>query len=358
LLFQKSEIRVKFIDEATITVRGGHGGKGCVSFRREKYVPRGGPDGGDGGCGGDVIAVADPQLATLIDQTYQRLAAAEDGRPGSGANRAGAGGADKIVRLPVGTVVTDVQSGEALADLDGPGARAVMARGGRGGRGNAFFAGPTRQTPRFAQPGEPGEERRVRLELKLLADVAIIGLPNAGKSTLISRVSAARPKIADYPFTTLIPQLGVVRIDEGRSFVVADVPGLIEGAHAGAGLGHRFLRHVERSRALVHLVDVSGADPEATVEAWRVVRRELELYDPALAKRTELVVLTKIDTLAKRQEYLDAIGAAFSRVGVAALAISSVSGEGIDGLVKKLADIVERERKAAAREAQAEGAWS
>jgi GTP-binding protein len=349
---------VKFIDEARITARGGHGGKGCVSFRREKYVPRGGPDGGDGGRGGDVIALADSQLATLIDQTYERLAAAENGRPGSGANRAGAGGADKVVRLPVGTVVTDVDSGEALVDLDRPGARAVIARGGRGGRGNAFFAGPTRQTPRFAQPGEPGEERHVRLELKLLADVAIIGLPNAGKSTLISRVSAARPKIADYPFTTLIPHLGVVRVDEGRSFVVADVPGLIEGAHAGAGLGHRFLRHVERSRALVHLVDASGSDPETAVQAWRVVRRELELYDAALATRTELVVLTKIDTFAQRENHLDAMRAAFARVGIEALAISSVSGEGIDALVKGLAGIVERERQAAAREAQAEGAWS
>ena len=350
---------MKFIDEATITVRSGHGGKGCVSFRREKFVPRGGPDGGNGGRGGDVILVADFHLATLIDQTYQRIAAAQDGKPGSGANRSGANGAEKIVKLPIGTVVTDADSHEVLADLDDPGARVVIARGGRGGRGNAFFSTPTRQTPRFAQPGEPGEERRVRLELKLLADVAIIGLPNAGKSTLISRISAAHPKIADYPFTTLIPNLGVVRVQEERSFVVADVPGLIEGAHAGAGLGHRFLRHVERSRALLHLVDVSEADPEAAIEAWRVVRRELALYDPLLAARTEIVALSKIDALADRESTLGAMKRTFAPLGVEPLAISAVSGEGIDPLVKGLADIVERERKAAAHEAaQVEGMGS
>ncbi len=336
---------MKFIDEATIEVSAGHGGKGCVSFRREKYVPRGGPDGGDGGRGGSVIVLADPQLSTLIDQTYQRHATAGDGVQGGSSRRSGANGEDRIVRLPVGTVIRDVATGEMLVDLDAPGARFVLARGGRGGKGNSFFATPTRRAPRVSQPGEPGEARRVRFELKLLADIAIIGLPNAGKSTLISRISAAHPRIADYPFTTLIPNLGVVRVDEERSFVVADVPGLIEGAHEGAGLGHRFLRHVERSRALVHLVDASAGDPEGALAAWRTVRRELAMYDASLAARPEIVVLSKIDALSGAEQALPAIRAAFAAEGIAPLAISAVTGEGLPVLIAAMAERVERERR-------------
>ena len=337
---------MKFIDEATIEVRAGHGGKGCVSFRREKYVPRGGPDGGNGGRGGDVIALADPQLATLIDQTYQRHATAGDGGQGGSSCRSGADGDDKIVRLPVGTVIRDATSGELLADLDFPGARFILARAGRGGKGNAFFATPTRRAPRISQPGEEGEARRVRFELKLLADIAIIGLPNAGKSTLISRISAAHPKIADYPFTTLVPNLGVVRAGDDRSFVVADVPGLIEGAHEGSGLGHRFLRHVERSRALVHLVDASAGDPAAALAAWRTVRRELALYDASLAERREIVALSKIDALADREETLAAIRDAFAAEGIRPLAISAVAGEGLPALIAAMDECVDGARRA------------
>ena len=327
---------MKFIDEATITIRSGHGGKGCVSFRREKYVPRGGPDGGDGGRGGDVIAIADPRYSTLIDQTYQRLATARDGRPGEGARRSGADGEDKILRLPVGTIIFDAETNEIIADLTTPDERVKIAAGGRGGKGNAFFATSTNQAPRKSQPGEPEQERRVRLELKLLADVAIIGLPNAGKSTLISRISAARPKVADYPFTTLVPNLGVVRREESKSFVVADVPGLIAGAHAGSGLGHRFLRHVERSRCLVHLVDVTEVDAPGAVEAWRGVRKELGLYNDALLRRPEIVALSKIDTLGGASGQLAAIRDAFAAEGVSLHAISAVSGAGIPELVGEM----------------------
>ncbi len=350
---------MKFIDEATITIRSGHGGAGCVSFRREKYVARGGPDAGDGGRGGDVIAVADPRLSTLIDQTYRRLVVAEDGRPGEGSRRSGAAGADKIIRLPVGTVIIDADAGETIADLLAPGMRVPIARGGRGGKGNAFFATPTRRAPRISQPGEPGEERRVRLELKLLADVAIIGLPNAGKSTLIARISAARPKVADYPFTTLVPNLGVVRIDEENSFVVADVPGLIADAHQGAGLGDRFLRHVERASVLVHLVDVASAETEGALEAWRTVRRELSLYEPALTERPEVAVLSKIDALEGDGERLSRVRAAFEQEGITPVAISAVTGEGIDTLVRRMADrVAEARAAAAARQKASEEAWS
>jgi GTP-binding protein len=350
---------MKFIDETTITIRSGNGGKGCISFRREKYVPRGGPDGGDGGRGGDVIAVADPRLSTLLDRTYERLAIAKNGRPGEGARRSGADAEDKILRVPVGTVVSDADGGEVLADLSSPGMRVTLAAGGRGGKGNAFFASPTNRAPRKSQPGEEGRERRVRLELKLLADVAIIGLPNAGKSTLISRISAARPKVADYPFTTLVPQLGVVRQDEEKSFVVADVPGLIAGAHAGAGLGHRFLRHVERSRCLLHLVDISAGDPEEAVEAWRAVREELALYNDALSRRPEILALSKIDTLAGDAERIKTISVAFEAEGVQPAAISAVSGEGIEALVNEMGRLVDHARQKAAEQEHGAGeTWS
>src|SRR5438067_8540365 len=284
-----------FLDEATIRARAGSGGSGAVSFRHEKHVPRGGPDGGDGGRGGSVILVAEPGLTTLVDFRHHRDFRAGRGGDGSGNQRAGKNGEDVEVPVPVGTTVTDAETGEQVADLVHPGQRANLARGGRGGRGNMHFATSVQQTPRFAEKGEPGEERLLRLDLKLLADVGLIGFPNVGKSTLISRISAAKPKIADYPFTTLVPNLGVVSVDTGRSFVVADIPGLIEGAHQGAGLGHQFLRHVERTRLLVHLLDVSGTTGRDPWEDYRIIRAELAAYSSRLAELPELVALNKTD---------------------------------------------------------------
>ena len=321
-----------FLDEVRLTVRAGDGGRGCVSFRREKYVPRGGPNGGDGGKGGDVVLRADRAFATLAHLYGRHLVRAGRGEHGRGSNQSGAGGADATVDVPLGTVARDRDSGELLADLVSEGATAVIARGGRGGRGNQHFATPTRQAPRFAEPGGEGEERQIQLELKLIADVGLVGQPNAGKSTLLSRVSAARPKIADYPFTTLVPHLGVVVRDGGlRSLVFADIPGLIEGAHAGAGLGHRFLKHIERCRVLVHLVDLAGE--EGIADQVEVVRRELELHEPALLGRRAVLVGTKLDALADRARLaeLATVGAA---MGVPAVAISAVSGEGLDALLE------------------------
>ncbi|RJQ09691.1 MAG: GTPase ObgE [Bacillota bacterium] len=285
-----------FVDEATIYVRAGNGGDGLVHFRREKHVPRGGPSGGDGGKGGDVVLAADLGLRTLLDFRYRRHFVAPNGQPGGPKNQAGRNGDDLVVPVPQGTVVYDAGSGRLIGDLTTAHQREVVARGGRGGRGNARFASSTERAPRYAEKGEPGEELTVRLELKLIADAGLVGLPNAGKSTFLSRVSAARPKIASYPFTTLVPNLGVVAVPgrPGEDFVLADIPGLIRGAHSGAGLGDRFLRHVERTRVIVHLVDVSplGEDP---VQAYEEVRKEMELYDPGLVGRPEIVVATKVD---------------------------------------------------------------
>lgn len=325
-----------FIDEVELRVAGGSGGDGCVSFRREKFEPRGGPDGGDGGRGGDVVLRADPNLATLLDLRLHPDVRAASGRGGAGSRRHGRGGEDTVLRVPVGTAVFDRDAGpEAppVADLDRPGAHFVAARGGRGGRGNARFATPTRQAPDFATPGKPGERRALRLELKLLADVGLIGLPNAGKSTLIRRLSAARPRVAPYPFTTLVPALGVVEVDY-RRFVVADIPGLIEGASDGAGLGDRFLRHVERTRVLVHLLDLERALlAEGDLLAdYRTVRRELGAYDPALLERPELVVLSKLDLAGDRAE-LARLEAALDVLERPLLRVSGVTGEGVEALV-------------------------
>ena len=320
-----------FLDEVHIFVKAGDGGRGCVSFRREKYVPRGGPNGGDGGDGGDVVVRASAHWATLAHLYNRHHVKAGRAEHGRGSNQSGASGDDALIEVPCGTVVRDVDTGEVLADLVADGEQAVVAHGGRGGRGNQHFATPTRQAPRFAEPGTPGEERHVNLELKLLADVGLVGLPNAGKSTLLSRVSAARPKIADYPFTTLEPYLGVVSRDGGaRSLVFADIPGLIEGAHAGAGLGHRFLRHIERCRVLVHLVDLASDVPVR--HQVEVLRQELALHDPTLAERTAILVGTKTDAVSdeSRRGELRAIAA---EMGLAWTEISAVSGEGFERML-------------------------
>jgi len=325
-----------FVDIARIYVKAGDGGRGAVSFRREKYVPAGGPDGGDGGDGGDVIVQADGSMNTLMDLRHKTHYRAENGHPGAGANKHGRNGANEIIKVPPGTVVRDAATGEVLADLVSAGQVAVVAKGGRGGRGNARFATPRRQTPRYAQPGTPGEERWLELELKLLADVGLVGLPNVGKSTLISRISAARPKIADYPFTTLVPNLGVVDVGDGRSFVVADVPGLIEGAHAGAGLGHEFLRHVERTRVLVHVLDLAAPDRDP-VGDFEIVQNELRLYSPDLAARPMVVAANKIDVPEARGRLGRVLETLGSR-GIRVYAISAVTGEGVRELVSALAD--------------------
>ncbi|MDZ7374167.1 MAG: GTPase ObgE [candidate division KSB1 bacterium] len=318
-----------FVDYVKIFVRGGHGGSGCVSFRREKFVPKGGPDGGDGGDGGSVIVEADPNLGTLLDFRFRRHFHAERGQHGEGGLRHGRRGKDVILKVPVGTVIRDAATGEVIADLVAPGQRCVVARGGKGGRGNARFATPTHQAPREWEPGEEGEERWIELELRLLADVGIVGKPNVGKSTLLSRVSAARPKIADYPFTTLTPNLGLVRVDEGKSFVMADIPGLIEGAHQGKGLGHQFLRHLQRTRVLLYLIEATNPEPERDLA---ILRFELEQYDPALAERPALVALSKMDLLPpdegeRKRDLAQARGW---------LTISSVTGENLSQLVHKL----------------------
>jgi GTP-binding protein len=289
-------LRVKFIDEARIEVHAGKGGDGASSFRREKYVPRGGPDGGDGGRGGSIYAIADRNVNTLIDYRFARIHRAADGAKGMGKQCNGRGGADVHLRFPVGTVITDMNTGEPLVDLATDGQVALLARGGRGGLGNVNFKSSTNRAPRYAQPGQPGESRNLRLELKILADVGLLGMPNAGKSTLIRAVSSARPKVADYPFTTLHPGLGVVRIDDNRSFVMADIPGLIEGAAEGAGLGHQFLRHLARTRILLHVVDIAPFDASTDpVKEARAIVSELKKYDAKLAAKPRWLVLNKID---------------------------------------------------------------
>src|SRR6202140_1512576 len=284
-----------FVDEAKIYVKAGDGGNGCVAFRREKFVPRGGPSGGDGGAGGSIILEASQHDNTLLRYRYNREFRADRGRHGEGSNCTGHSGDDWVLTVPVGTVVIESDTGERLADLTAPGQRVVVARGGRGGRGNQHFAKPWHQAPRESEEGQPGEEHHLRLELKLLADIGLVGFPNAGKSTLISRISAAHPKIADYPFTTLEPNLGVVQIENFRSFVVADIPGLIEGAHLGHGLGIQFLRHVERTRLLAHLVDVSEASGREPVHDFETVMEELAAFSDELARKPMIVVATKMD---------------------------------------------------------------
>lgn len=321
-----------FIDRTKIRVQGGHGGNGVTAFRREKFVPRGGPSGGDGGRGGDVWVVADEALNTLLHLRYNPEHIADRGRHGEGSNRSGREGVDKVVRVPVGTQVYDPETGELLYDFTEDGDRWLAARGGRGGFGNSHFATSTNRAPRYHQEGSPGEEHEFQLELKLLADVGLVGFPNAGKSTLISTISAAKPKIADYPFTTLEPHLGVVDLGEYRTFVVADIPGLIEGAHMGAGLGDQFLRHIERTKLLLHLVDVSSSSGRDAVSDYETINRELEAYNEDLAARPQMVVATKIDAL-DEPERLESLRARAAEDGRAFYAISSVTKDGVRELL-------------------------
>jgi GTPase len=343
---------MKFLDEAKVYIRSGDGGNGCVSFRREKFIEFGGPNGGDGGKGGDVIAEAVDGLNTLIDYRYQQHFFAKNGRAGMGKDRHGANGADAMLKVPVGTQIYEEDGETLLADLAALGQRVVLAHGGNGGFGNAHFKSATNRAPRRANPGQRGEQRTIRLRLKLIADAGVIGLPNAGKSTFLAAVSAARPKIADYPFTTLQPQLGVVESD-GREFVLADIPGLIEGAHAGLGLGDRFLGHVERCRVLLHLVDGTLAD---AAEAYKTVRAELSAYGHGLADKPEVVALSKADAMSA-----DKIKQQTARLKRAAkrppLVVSAVSGEGVRDVLQALLRVIEEARRGAVEEPEARPAW-
>jgi len=348
-----------FVDEAKIYVKAGNGGNGCVAFRRKKYVPRGGPSGGDGGNGGSVYLEANPNDNTLLRYRYNREFKADRGRHGEGSNCTGHSGDDLILQVPVGTLALDDETGETIADLATPGQRVLVAHGGRGGRGNQHFAKPWHQAPREHEDGFPGEERHLRLELKLLADVGLVGFPNAGKSTLISVISAARPKIANYPFTTLEPNLGVVNADGGtprgtrsgqagkegreigRTFVVADLPGLIEGAHQGAGLGIRFLRHVERTRLLVHLIDASDSNADDPLHAFEVINGELAAFSESLTQKPMMVVATKLDATTDRTR-LEALGTYCKKHGLEFHSISAVAGEGVKELVRSMADALDK----------------
>jgi GTPase len=335
---------MKFVDEALIEVHAGKGGDGCASFRREKFVPRGGPDGGDGGRGGSIHALADRNINTLVDYRYARIHRARDGENGRGADCYGKSASDIVLRVPVGTVVSDQETGEVVADLAGDGSRALLAAGGAGGLGNLHFKSSVNRAPRQFTRGAPGEKRRLKLELKVLADVGLLGMPNAGKSTFIRAVSAARPKVADYPFTTLHPQLGVVRADMNRSFVVADIPGLIEGAAEGAGLGHQFLRHLARTRLLLHLVDLAPFDPAAdSVRDAKAIVSELRKFDEALYRKPRWVVLNKADLLEPRERSA-AAKRFLSRFGWKgkSFIISALTGEGCRELVHAIASYLEQ----------------
>ncbi len=320
-----------FVDEVTVEMNAGDGGNGAVSFRKEKYVPFGGPNGGDGGRGGDVILEADSNLSTLLDFRYQRKYEAPRGGHGTGRDMHGLNATDLVLKVPLGTTATDTATGRVIADLTTHGQTAVVARGGQGGRGNTHFKSSTHQAPKFSENGEPGEERTVKLELKLLADIGLIGYPNVGKSTLIAAISAAKPKIADYPFTTLVPNLGVVLVEQERSFVVADIPGLIEGASEGVGLGHQFLRHVERTRLLAHVLDVSGTTGRDPYDDYAVINRELEAYNPVLAQLPQIVVLNKTDVA--DPAVVAELTQTFEAEGQTVFAISAVTRTGLEALV-------------------------
>lgn len=322
-----------FIDFAEIYIKAGDGGDGAVSFRREKYIPSGGPDGGDGGTGGDVIFKADTGLRTLMDFRYKRKYIAQSGENGSKRNRSGKGGANLEIKVPVGTIVKDKETGRIIADISKEGQEVIIARGGKGGAGNQHFATPTRQVPNFARSGSPGREFTAILELKLIADVGLLGFPNVGKSTLLSMVSSAKPKIDNYHFTTLSPNLGVVSLGEGESFVIADIPGLIEGAHEGAGLGHNFLRHVERTRLLIHVVDIAEIDGRDAISDFDIINRELEMYNPELAKRPQVIAANKIDALYE-PEKLERFKTEMGNRGYKVFEISAATNQGVDDLIR------------------------
>ncbi|SNZ10115.1 GTP-binding protein [Persephonella hydrogeniphila] len=329
---------MKFVDKAKVYVKAGDGGNGCVAFRREKFVPMGGPSGGNGGKGGDVIFEADSSVKTLLDFKHKRHFKAEKGQSGSGSNKHGKSGKDLIIKVPVGTVIKDSQSGEIIADLVSPGQRVIVAKGGKGGRGNAAFKTSTKQAPDYAEEGESGEERWVELELKLIADIGIIGFPNAGKSTLISVLTKAKPKVADYPFTTLAPVLGVMEIDYGKSVVLADIPGLIEGASKGHGLGHEFLRHIERTKALLHMIDISDFRERDPLEAFEIINREMREYSPELVEKPQIVVGNKVDMLSDKNE-LERLKNEFSSKGYRFIPVSLITGEGVDRLKREIVNL-------------------
>jgi GTP-binding protein len=330
---------MKFVDELEISVKAGKGGNGCVSFRREKFVPKGGPDGGNGGRGGHVYIIATSQISTLSDLRYKKLIQAPNGENGKGKDRYGKNASDVFIKVPVGTIVKDKETGKVLFDLTEDGEAVLIARGGKGGRGNMHFVTSTRQSPRFAEEGEEGEEKNLKLELKLLADVGLIGYPNAGKSTFISVVSNVKPKISDYPFTTLTPNLGVVNVDESRSFVIADIPGLIEGAANGRGLGIQFLKHIERTKVLVHLIDISPLEFERIVTTYENIRKELNKFDKAISEKPEIVCLSKVDIVEKNvsETFTKKLEAYLNKK---VFPLSSVSGTGIKPIIKEILNLI------------------
>ena len=330
-----------FVDKAKIFIKAGDGGDGKVSFRREKYAPNGGPDGGDGGAGGNIVFEVSEEMRTLMDFRYRRKHVAEKGEAGMANNSSGKSGQHLIIKVPAGTIIRDVATGKAIADLKQPGDRFIAAKGGRGGQGNQHFATSTRQAPRFAQPGEKGGEREVELELKLLADIGLVGFPNVGKSTLLSIVTSAKPKIANYHFTTLVPNLGVVDIGDGRSFVLADIPGLIEGAHTGVGLGHDFLRHVERTKVLIHIIDVSGVEGRDPLEDFNKINEELRLYSPKLATKPQLIACNKMDISGSEENY-EKIKEALESQGYETFKISAATRQGIDPLLDRAFNLLEQ----------------
>jgi GTP-binding protein len=345
---------MEFVDKVKLYVKAGDGGDGAIAFLREKFRPRGGPAGGDGGKGGDVIFVATKNKHTLYDLKFQKHLKAENGRPGGGKKKHGRNGRDLIVEVPVGTVVKDAQTGEVIADLVKDGQRAVIAKGGLGGKGNAHFATPTRRAPRFATKGKKGEEKWVILELKSIADVGLVGFPNAGKSTLINRLSNAKAEVAPYPFTTTKPNLGVVGFDDFFSYVVADIPGLIEGAHKGKGLGHEFLRHIERTKVLAYVLDVSDFRDRDPIEAFKTLREELQKYSPELLKKPQVVILNKVDALSDRS-YVEKLKEFFEKeYNLPVFVISALTGEGLENLKWELRKLVEKVKSAGGGETQSE----
>lgn len=329
-----------FVDKAKIHIKAGDGGNGRISFRREKYVPNGGPDGGDGGKGGDIIFIVDENMRTLMDFRYKRKHTAGNGNDGEDNNSFGKSAEDLYIKVPQGTIIRDAETGGVLADLKNPGDQVIAAHGGRGGKGNWHFATPTRQAPRFAQPGEKGEVRDVELELKLLADVGLVGFPNVGKSTFLSIVTSAKPKIANYPFTTLVPNLGVVDLGEGRSFVIADIPGLIEGAHSGVGLGHDFLRHVERTKVMIHILDTSGLEGRDPLADFDKINEELKLYSERLAQKPQVVACNKMD-IPEAEENFKKVSEALTQKGFEVYAISAATRQGIEPLMNRVYNLLE-----------------